>query len=117
MLIPQFSLRTLLALTVLAALVAWVLSQAAAGATWAQCTGYTLVFVVVLFLAYGGLFLAAWTTGKLLGIVTPTHAAHPFAPASPFATSGSAPVNPFAATPSDVPSPSSVSSPSASSPS
>lgn len=98
MLIPQFSIRTLLALTVLAALVAWVLSQAAAGETWAQCTGYTLVFVVGLFLVYGALFLAAWTTGRVLGIVAPTRSA----PMNPFAAaeaSGTGPANPFATGP------------------
>jgi hypothetical protein len=81
MLLPRFTIRSLLALTALSALVAWVLQQAWAGALWAQCAGWTLVFVGVLFGTYAALFLVAWIAGQILGIVRPTYTpmASPFA--------------------------------------
>jgi hypothetical protein len=95
MLIPQFSIRSLMALTAVAAVISLVLQQAAAGALWAQCAGWTLVFIGILFGAYAGLFLLAWGLGQMTGAIRPTYVpvASPFAtvveaevvPASPFA--------------------------------
>jgi hypothetical protein len=81
MLIPQFSIRTLLALTAVAAVVALVLQQAVAGTPWAIAVAYTLVFVGVTFLGYAALFLVAYGSGKALGIVSRGHRS----PISPFA--------------------------------
>lgn len=93
MLLPRFTIRSLLGLTVLAALVAWVLQQSVQGALWAQCAAWTLVFVGLLFAAYATLFLAAWCTGQILGIVFPTHMPvdSPFASATPPGPVGASP--------------------------
>jgi hypothetical protein len=95
MLIPQFSIRTLLILTAIAAVISLVLQQAVAGALWAQCAGWTFVFIGILFAAYAGLFLVAWGLGQIAGTMrhSYTPVASPFAavveaevvPASPFA--------------------------------
>lgn len=94
MLIPQFSIRTLLLLTAVAAVVSLVLQQAVAGALWAQCAGWTLVFIGILFGSYAGLFLLAWGLGQMTGTMRPNYVpvASPFASvvepevrASPFA--------------------------------
>jgi hypothetical protein len=95
MLIPQFSIRTLLALTTVAAVISLVLQQAFVGALWAQCAGWTFVFIGILFAAYAGLFLLAWGLGQITGTIRPTYTpvASPFASvvdaevvtASPFA--------------------------------
>jgi hypothetical protein len=105
MLIPQFSIRTLLALTAVAAVISLVLQQAAAGALWAQCAGWTLVFIGVLFAAYAGLFLLAWGLGQMTGAMRPqyTPVASPFARAAPSETDA---VNPFAQSETDRPPPS-----------
>jgi hypothetical protein len=95
MIIPQFSIRTLLALTAVAAIVSLVLQQAVAGALWAQCAGWTLVFIGVLFAAYAGLFLLAWGLGQMTGAIRPQY----IPVASPFASvveQDETPVNPFA---------------------
>jgi hypothetical protein len=95
MLIPQFSIRALMALTAVAAVVSLVLQQAVAGALWAQCAGWTLVFIGILFAAYAGLFLLAWGLGQMTGAIRPQYVPV----ASPFASvveADLAPVNPFA---------------------
>jgi hypothetical protein len=82
MLIPQFSIRTLLILTAVAAVISLVLQQAVAGALWAQCAGWTFVFIGILFAAYAGLFLLAWGLGQMTGTMR-----HTYTPvASPFAS-------------------------------
>lgn len=101
MLIPQFSIRALMALTAVAAVVSLVLQQAVAGALWAQCAGWTLVFIGILFAAYAGLFLVAWGLGQMTGTMRPHYVpvSSPFASAeetaaatpSPFAPSATAP--------------------------
>lgn len=95
MLIPQFSIRTLLILTAVAAVISLVLQQGVSGALWAQCAGWTFVFTGILFAAYAGLFLLAWGLGQMTGTIRPTYTpvSSPFAsvveaevmPASPFA--------------------------------
>lgn len=95
MLIPQFSIRSLLTLTAVAAVISLILQQAVAGALWAQCAGWTFVFIGNLFGAYAGLFLLAWGLGQMTGAIRPTYVpvASPFAsvveveiaPSSPFA--------------------------------
>jgi hypothetical protein len=82
MLIPQFSIRTLLILTAVAAVISLVLQQAVAGALWAQCAGWTFVFIGILFAAYAGLFLVAWGLGQIAGTMrhSYTPVASPFAP-------------------------------------
>lgn len=85
MLIPQFSIRTLLALTAVAAMIAWVLHQATAGALWAKSTAASVAFVAVLFAMYAALFVASWVAGRLFGIIVPE--GEPVV--SPFATSQS----------------------------
>ena len=95
MLIPQFSIRALLLLTAVAAVISLVLQQAVAGALWAQCAGWTFVFIGVLFAAYAGLFLLAWGLGQITGTMRPTYTRV----ASPFASVVQAeivPVDPFA---------------------
>lgn len=95
MLIPQFSIRALMLLTAVAAVVSLVLQQAVAGALWAQCAGWTLVFIGILFAAYAGLFLLAWGLGQMTGAIRPQYVPV----ASPFASvveAKLAPVNPFA---------------------
>jgi hypothetical protein len=103
MLIPQFSIRTLLLLTAVAAVVSLVLQQAVAGSLWAQCAGWTLVFIGILFAAYAGLFLLAWGLGQMTGTMRP----HYVPVASPFASVVQAEVvpSPFAspANPSQTP--------------
>jgi hypothetical protein len=95
MLIPQFSIRSLMALTAVAAVISLVLQQAATGALWAQCAGWTLVFMGILFAAYAGLFLLAWGLGQILGTMRPNYVPV----ASPFASVVDAEVapSPFAA--------------------
>ena len=104
MLLPQFTIRSLLALTAVAAVVSLVLQQAVAGALWAQCTAWTFVFIGALFAAYAGLFLLVWLAGQMLGVMRPTYAPV----ASPFAIPGVVTAeimtgNPFApSTPSEA---------------
>src|SRR5690242_3839825 len=97
MLFPQFSIRSLLLLTALAAVISLVLQQAVAGAVWAQCAGWTLVFIGLLFAAYALLFLLAYGLGQVTGAMRPhyTPVASPFA-APGFVRPEDAPVNPFA---------------------
>jgi len=100
MLIPQFSIRSLMALTAVAAVISLVLQQAWAGALWAQCAGWTLVFIGILFAAYAGLFLLAWGLGQMTGAIRPTYVPV----ASPFASVVEAEVvqaSPFAAPPKE----------------
>jgi hypothetical protein len=97
MLLPQFSIRTLLGLTAVAGLVSLILQQAVAGALWAQCAGWTLLFLAALFACYAGLFLVAYLTGKLLGAIWPTAGRSPGGGVRPFA-SDVVGANPFAAT-------------------
>jgi hypothetical protein len=59
-LIPQFSIRLLLLMTAIAAMCAWVGSQAVQGVFWAIAITLALVFVVVLFGVYALTFLVAW---------------------------------------------------------
>lgn len=107
MLIPQFSIRTLFALTALAAVVAWVLSQAVYGALWAQCAAWTIVFAACLLAVHGIFFLFSWSLGQTLGVIVrpPKRVASPFLAAtqaptgtSPFGTQTS-PDPPLGSTP------------------
>jgi hypothetical protein len=100
MLLPQFTIRSLLALTALAAVISLILQQAVAGALWAQCAGWTLVFVGVLFATYAGLFLLTWGVGQATGAMRTNYVpvASPFAAAGPVEAE-IVTVNPFAATP------------------
>lgn len=106
MLIPQFSIRSLLALTAVAAVISLILQQAVAGALWAQCAGWTFVFIGIVFGVYAGLFLLAWGLGQMTGAIRPKYTPV----ASPFAAAGVVeaelvPVNPFAQTPVEPQSP------------
>ncbi len=98
MLLPQFTIRTLFGITAIAAMVAWILSQAAYGALWAQCAGWMFVFVGFLFGLYAIVFLFTWVVGQMLGMISPSY--QPVA--TPFAVTPPEPVlplgeNPFAA--------------------
>ena len=105
MLLPQFSIRSLLLLTAVAGAVSLVLQQAVAGAAWAQCAGWTFVFLAALLVAYAILFLLAYGLGQISGEMRPhyTPVATPFAPAG-FVRPEDVPVNPFAPGP-DSPGP------------
>lgn len=106
MLLPQFTIRSLLALTAVCAVVSLILQQAVAGALWAQCAGWTFVFVGILFAAHAALFLLTWGVGQMTGVMRPTYTPV----ASPFALPNAVvaevvPVNPFSqATSSQAPS-------------
>ena len=55
-------------------MMAWVLSQAAYGARWAQCAGWMFVFAACLFGLYAGVFLLA----KVLSGLIRRAAIHPY---------------------------------------
>jgi hypothetical protein len=100
MLLPQFTIRQLLGLTAIAAVVSLVLQQAVAGALWAQCAGWTLVFIGLLFAAYAALFLLTWGVGQATGAMRPHYTAvdNPFAAQAVTATvitADTVPVDPF----------------------
>jgi hypothetical protein len=98
MLLPRFTIRSLLALTVLAAIVAWILQQATVGALWAQCAAWTFVFMGAIFATYAGLFLGAWFIGQILGMLFPAYVPveSPFATAERLNNDGAALPSPFA---------------------
>ena len=86
MLLPQFTIRTLLAITAVAALIAWIIQQSAAGAAWAQAASVMVAFAVILFARYALFFLTTWVAGRVLEGIWPS----PIVMATPFGV-GAAP--------------------------
>lgn len=56
MIIPQFTIRSLLLWTVVAAVLAWIVSQGLAGAMWAQSLAWTAAFAGLLLCFHALLF-------------------------------------------------------------
>jgi hypothetical protein len=95
MLIPQFTLRRLLALTAVCGGVFLVLSQAVAGSAWAIGVSVAIGSLVAVFAAYAAVFGGVWILTLLpLGRDRRRQAGSPFAAAdrpatSPFTVEGS----------------------------
>jgi hypothetical protein len=66
MLIPKFTIRTILIITAAVAVLAWVISQGTAGAKWAQSLAWVAAFVVLLFGVYACCFTLMLLVSKLL---------------------------------------------------
>jgi hypothetical protein len=67
MLIPRFSLRWLLGLTTVCAVISLVLSYAVRGQPWALGVTAGLWCLVIVALLYVGSFLAAWLVAQITG--------------------------------------------------
>jgi hypothetical protein len=64
-LIPQFSLRWILALTAVLSVVSFIISQALRGRPWAAGVTVAFAALVVAFLVYAALFAVAWLTAEI----------------------------------------------------
>lgn len=67
MLIPQFSVRWLLALVAVCALLFWVFSQALAGTSWAVGISVAVISLIVIFCVHAVFFWLTWLLAVLLG--------------------------------------------------
>lgn len=81
MLVPQFTLRWILGLTLGVILLSLLAQQAYGGALWAFGVLAALGAVVALFILMAALFLVAWALSVLIGLAGPRHPGQ-----SPFAT-------------------------------
>jgi hypothetical protein len=73
MLIPQYSIRRLLALTASCAAAALVLAQAAKSAPWAVGLAACLATLIAAFGIYAGAFAGVWLFSRLTGRGRPAH--------------------------------------------
>jgi hypothetical protein len=104
MLIPQFSLRWMLAVTTVLAVVFLIVAQAVQGAAWAVGVSFGVFALVAAMLVFAGLFFLVWVFSVLFAprssprqypLVDPLDAdnssASPFAATSPLARPSSPP--------------------------
>jgi hypothetical protein len=103
MLIPQFSLRWMLAVTTVLAVVFLIVAQAVQGAAWAVGVSFAVFALVAAMLVYAALFFLVWVFSVLF-------ATRPRSPQYPLVDpldAGNSPASPFAATKPSSPSSSS----------
>lgn len=81
MLIPRFTVRWLLALMAVCALLAFVISLAVGGQLWAMAMSLAVVSVLVVLILHASIFCLAWGAAELWRLATNQRVA-----ASPFAT-------------------------------
>jgi hypothetical protein len=97
MLIPQFSIRWLLGVTAVCAVIFSIVALGVGGTLWAAAVALGLASLVVLMAIYAGLFALTWGIGALVSLRARGRGApSPFGPkpppgANPFAA-GTAPV-------------------------
>ncbi|HEV7221600.1 MAG TPA: hypothetical protein VGN42_02810 [Pirellulales bacterium] len=81
MLIPQFSLRSVLYVTAICAVLSLVAAMAMRGTAWAMALTVAVASLSITFLAYGAMFFAVW----VFSLVAPRRrAARETAYSSPF---------------------------------
>ncbi len=84
MLIPRFSLRQLLAVTTACALFFYTVAMATRGHQWAIAISLAISSVLLVLVAYAGVFLVAWVLTLIGGLFTKqVVVASPFADAAP----------------------------------
>ena len=66
MLVPQFSVRWLLALTGVCALLFWIFSRALGGSSWAVGISVVVISLIVVFCVHAVLFWLTWVLAVLL---------------------------------------------------
>ena len=86
MVLPRYSLRWLLGLTTVCAVVSLILASTVRGDAWAIGAAVGLGSLLLLFVLHAGAFSVAWLLSQFLGAVGGVFAAPPQdAQASPFA--------------------------------
>ena len=84
MLIPRFTLRWMLAMTAVCAVLAFIVSLAVAEHVWAMALSMVLASVVLSFVLYAAFFTLAWACGTVWhSFRGEPKAASPFAAHSP----------------------------------
>jgi hypothetical protein len=101
-LFPRFSIRSLIALTFVAALCAYSVARAVQGEKWAMALATTIGIVASCMVSFGFLFAASWAFGSIVSLAfaspggaTPV-AGGPFASSTTGTVQGS--TSPFAST-------------------
>jgi|GEM_PF-1549947 len=86
MLLPRFSIRWILIITALSAVMAVIIRQAFLAKSWAIACSAVMGFVVTIFLLYGGMFLLAYWLAKVTRMLNPSEK-----PTNPFIVEGQYP--------------------------
>ncbi|MGO8748239.1 MAG: hypothetical protein ACLQNE_19865 [Thermoguttaceae bacterium] len=68
MLIPQYTIRWLMALTAVCAGIFSIVAMGIRGHTWAACLSVAMTAAVILALTYAGLFVLVWLFSLVAGI-------------------------------------------------
>lgn len=68
MIFPRFSIRTLIALTFVAALCAYSVAQATQNEKWAVAIAITIGSVALCIISFGLLFAASWAFGSIVSL-------------------------------------------------
>ncbi len=97
MLVPQFTIRWLLALTAVLACVFSIVGLAVRGRGWAQGLSAGFVALVAGMVVYAALFALVWLAGEILGrLRKPPPGGSPFAREGPLASSAPQGLGPWA---------------------
>jgi hypothetical protein len=68
MLIPQFTIRWLMAVTAVCAVIFSIVAMGIRGHTWAACLSVAMAAAVILSLTYAGLFGLVWLFSLVAGV-------------------------------------------------
>lgn len=91
MIFPRFSIRSLIALTFVAALCAFSVARATQGEKWAVAVAITIGSVALCIICFGLLFAASWAFGSIISLAfAPSRRLAPSG-GGPFASQGSSP--------------------------
>jgi hypothetical protein len=87
-LFPRFSIRSLIAITFVAALCAYSIARATQGDKWAAAVAIAIGSVVASLVSFGVLFAASWAFGSIISLLFATPRLAASATGGPFAGSG-----------------------------